>query len=153
MRVLMWLRRDAWEAGRDSELERTVRSWITERAPSRPSPTRGVMTDDELTVGVDESSSPLYTGTLRKEPSGAQLERWWKATGATGREAGGQVTLRTCSFAALLRSTATRGEGIGTLDKLAVTGLVSLAGSSLVYPSSTARGRNRAESSERRSHG
>jgi hypothetical protein len=37
------------------------------------------------------------------------------------------------------------------LDKLAVTGLVSLAGSSLVYRSSTARGRKRADASGERS--
>jgi hypothetical protein len=33
VRVLMWVRRDAWEAGLDSELERTVRSWIAARWP------------------------------------------------------------------------------------------------------------------------
>jgi hypothetical protein len=33
VRVLMWVRRDAWEAGLDSELERAVRSWIAERWP------------------------------------------------------------------------------------------------------------------------
>jgi hypothetical protein len=35
VRVLMWVRRDAWEAGLDSELERTIRSWIAERWPFR----------------------------------------------------------------------------------------------------------------------
>ena len=33
VRVLMWVRREAWEAGLDSELEQTVRSWIAERWP------------------------------------------------------------------------------------------------------------------------
>ena len=33
VRVLMWVRREAWKAGLDSELERTVRSWIAERWP------------------------------------------------------------------------------------------------------------------------